>query len=425
MAKRIKLTDVFTEHFQELWRKSMDPTITNLVLKGGRGSGKSSAIALCIVLLLMKWEMNAVAIRYYEKTLQTSVFEQIKWAINELGVAHLFKVNKSPLKITYQPRGNYIIFKGAQEPETLKSLKDSNFPFAVAWIEEAADFKSEDKITTIVNSILRDELTPPAQYKIFMSYNPPKRKQNWVNKKYETSNPPSNTYINHSTLYENPYISKAMLVEAEETKKRDEMRYRLEFLGEPVGSGIEPFPNLTIEKGIITDEMVKNFDNIRYGLDFGFSNDEAAFVMLHYDKTRRKIYIIDEIYKLQLSNRKISELIKAKGVGSRELIICDSAEPKSIAELKSYGLNARPAKKGKGSREYTTKWLGDLNEIVIDPNRTPNTAREFESIDFATDRNGEPLDRLADGEDHAIDAVKYALNLEIMNSKQRTSYSYV
>lgn len=419
----IKLSELFPPHFHEFWRKCLDPKITNLILKGGRGSGKSSDIALAFILLIMKWDVNGICIRNYDTTLQASVFEQIKWAINQLKVNHLFKINKSPLKIEYIPKGNHIIFRGAQDPEKLKSLKDSKFPYALAWIEEAADFKTEDKITMIVNSILRDELTPPAQYKIFMSYNPPKRKQNWVNKKYEGSFIPENTYVNHSTLYDNPYISKAMIEEAEATKKRDIKRYELEFLGLPVGSGIEPFPNLKVEKGIITKDMYNNFDNIRCGLDFGYANDPAAFIVLHYDKKHRRVYFLDEIYKLQLSNRKIAELIKNKGWGDKR-IICDSAEPKSIAELRTYGINAVPAKKGKDSIEFGEKWLGDLDEIVIDPLRTPKACWEFENIDYATDRNGEPLDRLEDKNNHLIDAVRYSLNDDMIKKKNTGSYGY-
>lgn len=413
----IKLSEIFPEHFHEFWKKCLDPKITNLVLKGGRGSGKSSDIALAFVLLIMRWEVNGICIRNIDNTLRESVFEQIKWAIERLQVSHLFKFTMSPLKITYEPRGNSIIFRGAQDPEKLKSLKDSQFPYALAWIEEAAEFKSEDKITTVTNSILRDELTPPAQYKIFLSYNPPKQKQNWVNKKYETKFIPENTYINHSTLYENPYISRQMIQEAEAVKKRDEMRYKLEYLGLPVGSGIVPFPNLEIQKGIITDEMFNNFDNIRCGLDFGYSIDPAAFVVAHYDKKKRTVYIIDEIYGLQLSNRKIAEKIKEKG-WNRQTIICDSAEPKSIAELKSYGLRAVPAKKGKDSITYGEKWLGDLDKIVIDPLRTPKTCWEFENIDYETDRNGEPKDRLEDKNNHSIDALRYAFNND-MNARNR------
>ncbi|EGG50579.1 hypothetical protein HMPREF9520_03411 [Enterococcus faecalis TX1467] len=118
-----------------------------------------------------------------------------------------FKVNKSPMKITYKPRGNYIVFRGAQNPERIKSLKDSRFPFAIAWIEELAEFKTEDDVKTITNSLLRGELADGLFYKFFYSYNPPKRRQSWVNKKYESSFQPENTFVHHSTYKDNPFIA--------------------------------------------------------------------------------------------------------------------------------------------------------------------------------------------------------------------------
>src|SRR5699024_1674252 len=158
--------------------------------------------------------VNAVSIRKVDNTLEQSVFEQLKWAINEQYVTHLWKVNKSPLKLTYLPTGNYIVFRGAQEPERIKSLKDSKFPFAIAWIEELAEFKTEDEVKTVTNSLLRGELDDGLFYKFFYSYNPPKRRSSWVNKKYETVTLPQNTYVHHSTYLDNPYISKEFIEEA-------------------------------------------------------------------------------------------------------------------------------------------------------------------------------------------------------------------
>lgn len=126
--------------------------------KGGRGSGKSTAIGHIITQFMMRYPINVVGIRYVDNTLEQSIYEQMKWAIEQQGVSRWFKFNKSPLKITYLPRGNYMIFRGAQNPERIKSLKDSRFPFAIAWFEEEAEFKTEDEISTITNSIIRAEL---------------------------------------------------------------------------------------------------------------------------------------------------------------------------------------------------------------------------------------------------------------------------
>ena len=168
-----KLSDFIPKAFAPTWRAALNSNILNIVEKGGRGSGKSSDIAHIITQLLMRYAVNAVGIRYVDNTLEQSIYEQMKWAIEEQGVTHLFKFNKSPLRITYIPRGNYMIFRGAQNPERIKSLKDSKFPFAIGWIEELAEFKSEDEVTTITNSLLRGELDDGLFYKFFYSYNPP------------------------------------------------------------------------------------------------------------------------------------------------------------------------------------------------------------------------------------------------------------
>lgn len=415
----IRLSELLPKAFHSVWKAAINPNILNVVCKGGRGSGKSSGIAHIIVQLLMRYPVNAVGIRKVDNTIELSIFEQMKWAINEQGVAHLFKINKSPMRITYIPRGNYMVFRGALEPERIKSLKSANFPFAIAWIEELAEFKTEDEVTTITNSLLRGELSNGLFYKFFYSYNPPKRKQSWVNKKYESAFVPENTFVHHSTYLDNPFISKQFIEEANAAKERNELRYRWEYLGEAIGSGVVPFDNLHIEKGCITDEMVKNFDNIRNGVDFGYATDPLAYVRIHYDKKRNGIYIFDEIYGVKMSNREFAKKLHDKGYQSDE-IFADSAEPKSIDELKhEHGIKRiKGVKKGPDSVEYGEQWLDDLDFICIDPLRAPNTAREFENIDYQTDKDGNPKPRLEDKDNHSIDATRYAMS-EDMRSKKR------
>lgn len=272
-----------------------------------------------------------------------------------------------------------------------------------------AEFKTEDEITTITNSLLRGELDDGLFYKFFYSYNPPKRKQSWVNKKYESSLQPDNTFVHHSTYLDNPFISKQFIEEAEAAKARNEMRYRWEYLGEAIGSGVVPFDNLVIEKGSITDEMVASFDNIRNGIDYGYATDPLAFVRWHYDKKKNAIYAIDEIYGVKISNRKLASGLKEKGY-ENDRIAAESAEPKSNAELKNeLGIKKiYSVKKGPDSVEYGEEWLDDLDAIYIDPLRTPNVAREFENSDYQTDRDGNPIPRLEDKDNHTIDATRYA-----------------
>lgn len=408
MAK--KLSEFLPPKFHSVWRATLNQDILNIVCKGGRGSGKSSDIAHIVTQLLMRYAVNAVGIRYVDNTLEQSIYEQMKWAIEKQGVSRLFKFNKSPLKITYLPRGNYMIFRGAQNPERIKSLKDSKFPFAIGWIEELAEFKTEDEVTTITNSLLRGELDDGLFYKFFYSYNPPKRKQSWVNKKYETSFQPDNTFIHHSTYRDNPFISKEFLKEVEATRERNPRRAEWEYDGKAVGSGVVPFDNLRIEAGSITDEMVANFDNIRQGLDYGYATDPLAFVRWHYDKKRNCIYAIDELYEVKCSNRRAAQWIKSNKYHYQDIIA--EVEPKSNAEMRNEHdiSKIRQVTKGPDSVEYGEKWLDDLDAIYIDPIRTPNIAKEFESIDYQTDRDGNPKPRLEDKDNHTIDATRYAFN---------------
>lgn len=409
---KLSLAKLIPEHFHDLWRATRNDEILNIIAKGGRGSGKSSDISIIITQLIMRYPMNAVVIRKTDNTLATSVFEQIKWAIEEQKVSHLFKVKVSPMEITYIPRGNRIIFRGAQNPERLKSLKDSRFPFSVAWFEELAEFKTEDEVTTITNSLVRGELPKDTFYKMFFSYNPPKRKQSWVNKKYETSFQPDNTFVHHSTYFNNPFISKQFIQEAEAAKERNELRYRWEYMGEAIGSGVVPFDNLQNEE--IPQVLVDDFDNIRNAVDFGYATDPLAFVRWHYDKKKRKVYAIDEYYGVQISNREFAKWLWRKGYQSDD-IFADSAEPKSIDELKKeHGIKRiKGVKKGADSVEYGEQWLNDLDAIVIDPKRTPNLAREFENIDYETDKEGNIKPRLEDKDNHTIDATRYAFSKDM------------
>lgn len=410
----IKISEKINDNFKNFWVKSKSPDVLRVVCKGGRGSGKSVHIAHKVIIDMMKYPMTTLCIRKVGNTLSESVFEQLRECIDLLGVSQYWKVQKSPLQLIYIPRGNKIIFRGADDPVKIKSLKVSKFPVAYLWIEEVAEFKTEDEISTIENSVLRSELPDGLQYKIFYSYNPPKRKQSWVNKKYETQFIHKNTYVHHSTYKDNPYISKVFIEEAESTKEKNIYKYKWEYLGEPIGSGVVPFDNLTFRT--ITDEEIKAFDNIRQGCDWGYAVDPMAFTRWHYDKTRRRVYALNEKYGVKLSNKELAEWLIEKGFSST-LTIADSAEPKSIAEMKSYGCKFEGAKKGPGSVEYGEKWLDDLEEIIIDPARTPNIAKEFESIDYETDKDGNPKAKLEDKDNHSIDSCRYALEKDMKPGK--------
>lgn len=363
---------------------------------------------------MMRKPVNTLAVRKVAATLETSVFEQLMWAVEHFGVSEYWEAKKNPLEMKYKPTGNRIIFRGADQPEKIKSIKTHQHPIAMLWVEELSEFKSEDDINTIVNSLLRDTLPEGIEYSIFYSYNPPKRKQNWVNKKYETQFVAKNTFVHHTTYKDNPHVSDTFLEEVEEVKRWNERNYRWIFLGEPIGGGVVPFDNLSFRK--IADDEVKKFDNIRQGIDWGYAADPFCFVRVHYDKKARKLYILDEIYKVKLSNREAAEIIKERNYNNI-MTIAGHDEPKSIDEMKANGVKCKSTKAGPGSVEFGEKWLEDLNEIVIDYERTPNTAWEFENIDYQMDKDGNIKNRLEDEYNHSIDAVRYSLDNDMKQSK--------
>jgi phage terminase large subunit len=395
---------LYTSHFLPFWVAAEERKYLKYVLKGGRGSAKSTHIGFKIIEDMMVYPVTTLCIRKVANTLAESVFEQLKEAIEMMNVSHLWKVQKSPMQLIYLPRGNKVIFRGADDPSKIKSIKMSKFPVAFLWIEELAEFKTEDEVSTIENSVLRAELPEGLFYTFYYSYNPPKRKQSWVNKKFETQFLPKNTYVHHSTYLNNPHISKAFVEEAEGVKEKKLHKYEWEYLGKAIGSGVVPFSNLVFRE--IPDKEFATFDNIHQGIDWGYGPDPYSFVRMHYDSRRRRLFFMDEHYGSKISNREAAEWILKRKYHD-VMTIADSAEPKSISEMKSYGLRIKGAKKGPGSVEFGERWLDDLEEIVIDPNRTPNVAKEFEDIDYQTDSDGNQKARLEDKDNHTIDATRY------------------
>jgi PBSX family phage terminase large subunit len=401
--KSLKVSDIILPNFQDFWIATKDDSFLYYVLKGGRSSGKSSQIAINRIVEQMKNPVNGLVVRKHAKYLRESCYTELKWAAQMLNVSHLFKFQLSPMQIIYKPVGNKIIFAGADDPKRMKSLSTENFPYTWLWIEELAEFRLEDEVETIEDTIVREETG--FDYKMFYSYNPPKRKLNWCNKKFNSVTLPDIYYVHHSDYRTNPYMAEQTYIKINTLKEENERRYRHTWLGEPIGSGVVPFSNLEFRE--ITDKEIKQFDNIRNGVDWGYGADPCAYVRWHYDSTRRILYGIDEIYEIKLGNRALAEKIIDKGY-KRDLMIADSAEPKSIDELKEFGINIVGAEKGPGSVEHGEKWLDELNAIIIDPKRTPKIAWEFENIDYETDKDGNVRNRLVDQDNHTIDSTRYA-----------------
>lgn len=401
----VKLSKVIAPSFAGVHSDIKKHGHTHYWLKGGRGSAKSSFISVEIVLGIMRdagngLHTNAVVLRRYGVTLRESVFEQIGWAVNALGVSQLWRDSVSPMSYTYLPTGQKILFRGVDDPTKAKSIKFSKGWAKYLWYEECVEFEGEEKLRNINQSVLRGG----ADFFVFYSFNPPKSARNWVNQYVSIER--DDTLVHHSTYLTVPpqWLGEQFLVEAQHLKEVKPEAYSHEYLGEVTGTGGEVFANVTLRA--ITDEEISRFDKLRRGIDWGYAADPFAYNVCHYDKTRRRLYIFREIHKVKLSNRAAADLIKPEAGGAR--ITCDSAEPKSIDEVKGYGLRVVGAKKGPDSVEYGVKWLQDLEEIIIDPARCPETAREFSGYELERDREGNFKAGYPDKDNHHIDAVRYA-----------------
>ncbi len=386
---------------------------THYWLKGGRGSTKSSFVSIEIIIGMMKDNnANAVALRKVGFNLKDSVYEQLEWAIKVLGVESYWRSKVNPLEITYIPTGQRIIFRGADKPKKIKSTKFRRGYAKYIWYEELDEFNGDNEIRTINQSLMRGG----ENFCVFYSYNPPKSQRNWVNESVLEDR--EDRLVHHSSYLTVPseWLGKQFLVEAEHLKRTKPEAYEHEYLGEVTGTGGEVFNNLTIRK--ITDEEIATFDRVSRGIDWGYAVDPFHYTVNHYDKTRKRLYIFYEIQKVNLSNLKSAKLVKAENKGNN-IIICDSAEPKSIAEFNSYGLRVMGAKKGPDSVEYGIKWLQDLEEIIIDGERCPNTKREFINYSLEMDNNGNWKAKFPDKDNHSIDAVRYSRENDIKNVKIR------
>ncbi|WP_301860971.1 PBSX family phage terminase large subunit [uncultured Megasphaera sp.] len=399
---KVSIKDRIAPSFYQLHRQVKRHDATHYWLKGGRGSTKSSFISIEIILGMMKeTRRNAVVFRKVGGTLRESVYEQLIWAIDELGVADKWKARISPLSLSYGKQR--IVFRGVDDPLKSKSIKLSHGYFAYIWFEELAEFPEMDTINTVLQSVMRGGTT----FWCFYSYNPPESVQSWVN--YEASLDRPDKIVHHSTYLTVPadWLGAPFIAEAEHMKAVNDEKYRHQYLGEVTGTGGEVFRNVTLRH--ITDEEIGLFDRIYRGLDWGYAADPLAYMVVQYDKTRKRLYIFRELYRVNMSNAKAAAYINQENP-EKGLVICDSAEPKSIDDIEERGVHAEGAVKGPGSVERGIRFLKDeIEEIVIDPDRCPNAAREFTQYELEKDKLGNFKSVYPDKNNHTIDAVRYAL----------------
>lgn len=392
-------------------------------LPGGRGSAKSSFVSLEIVDQMMKDPAaNAVVFRRTAATLRDSCYAQILWAIDELGASSLWRGNVSPMQFTYLPTGQTIIFRGVDDAGKLKSLKPRRGYFRFLWFEEFSEMQGANTVRNVMQSVMRGA----DNFICFNTFNPPISLNNWANKHILL---PDDRAMVFKTTYEMippEWLGTAFIAEAERLREINESAYRHEYLGEAIGTGGEVFPNLQARE--ITDAEIDQLQYIYSGCDFGFAQDPMAYIRAAYDEKHDTIYLIDEIYRKHMSNKQLADEIKRRGYDSTgryshyaspmmgftsseipATVICDCAEPKSIADLQNEGIKAIACRKFAGCVQYRIKWL-QQRRIIIDPKRTPNAWREFSSYEYEVSKDGEILSDLPDRDNHTIDSLAYALD---------------
>ncbi len=413
---KVRLTEKIARSFYKAHNDIKRHNYTHYWFKGGRGSAKSSFISIEIIKLLMENAgTNAVVFRRVKDTLADSVYAQLLWAIEELGVAGFWEIKKTPLKLIYRGNGNAVLFRGADDPLKSKSIKVAKGYIGVIWFEELAEFNGMDDINTILQSVMRGgEL-----FWCFYSYNPPESIKSWVNQEAVVERPDKKVY--HSTYLEVPkqWLGDAFVIEADTMKELRPEKYRWQYLGEPTGTGGEVFTNVVPLS--MSDELIATFDHRKYGLDWGWSIDPLAYVEFNYDAKKKIIHIYHEKYGLKITNDAIARHIKARDIDG--IVKADSAEEKSIQDVRSHGVRIIGTKKGKGSVERSMRVLvDDVITIYIDPARCPNTYREFTSYELEKDRYGNFKSEFPDKDNHSIDAVRYGMNDSQITAKRGDIY---
>lgn len=397
-----QISPPFTALYQDILAKNH----TEYVLYGGRGSTKSSFTALTLTELLENNpDWHALVVRNYSNTLRNSVYTQLEWAIAERGKTDLYKFTVSPLEIEYIPTGQRIYFRGADDPGKVKSIKTPFGSISLLWFEELDQLPGPQAVRKIEQSAIRGT----DQAYIFKTFNPPPNLHNWANKYVQI--PKENQFKHFSNYLEVPqhWLGQVFLDEAAHLKAVNPEAYEHEYMGIPNLPGGAVFPNLELRA--ITDQEIQGFDRLYYGLDWGYAVDPLHWIKLQYHAGQEVVYIFDEFRALRMGNQELARvLIDSKGMKPNDLLIADSAEPKSIADLVAAGLLCRGAEKGPDSVRYRMNWLRNRTKIIIDPERAPEAANEFINYQYDQTKDGEFVSVYPDKNNHAIDAAGYALN---------------
>lgn len=407
-VNRINLPDIVGGGYGTFWRFKG----RYKVCKGSRASKKSKTSALWFIVNMMKYpQANTLVVRKTYRTLKDSCYTELKWAVHRLGVDAWWDFKLNPLEATYKPTGQKIYFRGLDDPLKVTSITVDVGCLCWAWLEEAYEITSEDDFRMLDESI-RGEV-PEGLFKQWTITFNPWNEHHWLKKRF-FDNPDEETLAMTTNYMCNEWLDASDIRMFEDMKKRNPRRYAVAGLG---GWGIVDglvYENWK-EEAFSLDEVRKLPGVVSaFGLDFGYTNDPSTLFCGLLDKENKRLFVFDEMYGKGMSNRKIAQTVQEMGYG-KERITADSAEPKSIDELKSLGLRVKAAQKGKDSVKNGIQWIQDL-EIIIHP-KCVNFLTEISNYTWDKDKFDNKLNEPIDDFNHLMDAMRYALEQHISKKK--------
>ena len=375
--------------------------------KGSRASKKSKTTSIQRVIRVLQYPLaNYLCVRRYQNTLRNSIYADTKWAINRLGLEDYFECTVSPMEITYKPTGQKILFRGLDDGLKITSITVEYGVLCFVDIEEAYEI-SEDDFNKLDMSI-RGEVPEGYFKQITLLFNPWSA-TSWLKKRF-FDNPDENTFTKTTTWECNEWLDEADRNLFMIMKRDNPRRYRIEGDG---GWGIaegQIYTNYKVEAFDV--DAVRQIAGIKsaFNLDFGFT-DPNAFVCEMVDNTNMKIYIFDEWYQTGVTNKVIADQIKRMGYGNQR-IICDCAEPKSIAELQDEGILAEPSRKGKDSVNHGIQLIQNY-EIIIHP-KCVEFYKEISNYCWSKDKDGKSTDKPDHEFSHGMDSMRYGVSKILM-----------
>ena len=412
-SKKIRLPNLVGKGYKDFWNFKG----RYRVCKGSRGSKKSRTTALFFIYSMMKYPgANLLVVRKVYRTLKDSCFTDLKWAINILGVQDYWSVKESPLEIIYIPTGQKILFRGLDDPLKVTSITVETGNLCWAWIEEAYEINKEQDFNMLDESI-RGKIEEPLYKQITLTFNP-WNERHWLKKRFFDTED-ENIMAKTTNYMCNEWLDESDKKLFEDMKKNNPRRYQVAGLGEwGITDGLvyENWRELEFDWREILNKRRKA--KAVFGLDFGYTNDPAAFFCGILDQEQKEIYVFDEIYQKRMQNTAIYRNIEKLGF-KKEIIVADSEEPKSIEHLRSLGLTRiKASKKGKDSINAGIQFIQDF-KIFIHP-RCVNFLTEISNYAWDKDKFGKAVNKPIDDFNHLMDAMRYALEDYMRNNRMTT-----